>query len=32
MESHKNTGHTDYLVAGAFDALGEPFGVVDNFV
>jgi hypothetical protein len=24
--------HTDYLIAGAFDAFGEPSGVVEDFV
>jgi len=23
--------HTDYLIAGAVDALGEPFGIVEDF-
>lgn len=28
----KDIGHTDYLIAGAFDAFGEPSGVVEGFV
>lgn len=32
LASYKHIERTDYLIAGALDALGEPLGVVKDFV